>query len=295
MHVDQPWLNVEFRHLAALAAIAEEGSFRAAAERLGYVQSAVSQQLAFLERTLGVRLVDRAPGSAPVALTTAGQLLLSHIDAIQGSLGAAWADIHAVHDGHAGSVRVAASASAEALVVPAVVPRIDPRVDVTVVHAVDDAACAALLDNAADVALTSGSVPVGPLVSHRLLSDPLVLIVRPEDPLAVHAGPLRPSDFDGLDLIVRRTARDATSPLAAHGHVVHATDDDATARALVASGVGAAILPSLAFEPGDDVVAIPIGGKRVLSLAWHSERALTPTLEAFCNVVIAACREIQAR
>ena len=242
-----------------------------------------------------MRLVDRAPGSAPVALTAAGQLLLDHIDAIQGSLGAAWADIHAVHDGHAGSVRVAASASAEALVVPAVVPRIDPRIDVTVVHAVDDAACAALLDNAADVALTSGSLPAGPLVSRRLLSDPLVLVVRPEDPLAVRGGPLRPSDFDGLDLIVRRTARDATSPLAARGHVVYATDDDATTRALVASGVGAAILPSLAFEPGEDVVAISVGGERALSLVWHSERALTRTLEAFCDAVIAACSELQRR
>jgi DNA-binding transcriptional LysR family regulator len=178
MHLDQPWLGVEFRHLAALAAIAEEGSFRAAAARLGYVQSAVSHQLAFLERTLGVRLVDRGRGSTPVELTTAGELLLGHVDAIQVALGAAWADIHAVRDGRAGSVRVAASASAEALVVPAVVPRIDPRIDVTVAHAIDDAACAALLDNAADVALTSGSVPGGPLVSHRLLSDPLVLVVR---------------------------------------------------------------------------------------------------------------------
>jgi DNA-binding transcriptional LysR family regulator len=289
------WLGVEFRHLAALAAIAEEGSFRAAAERLGYVQSAVSQQLAFLERTVGVRLVERGRGSAPVELTGAGELLLGHVDAIQGSLAAAWADMHAVSDGRAGSVRVAASASAEALVVPAVVPLLDARIAITVVRVVDDAACAALLEHAADAALTSGPVPAGPLLSHRLLADPLVLVVPCAHPLAANEGPLRPGDIDGLDLIVRRTGHDAASPLLARGRVVHATDDDATARALVARGVGAAILPALAVAPGEDVVARPAGGQRELSLVWHAGRALTATLEAFCDAAIAAGRDLQRR
>jgi DNA-binding transcriptional LysR family regulator len=293
--MNQPWLDVEFRHLAALAAIAEEGSFRAAADRLGYVQSAVSQQLAFLERRLGVRLVDRGRGSAPVQLTAAGELLLGHLETIRHALGAAWADMRALRDGRAGSIRIAASASAEALVVPAVMPRIDRRVDVNVTHAVDDAACAAVLEHAVDLALTSGPVPEGPLVAHRLLTEPLVLVVGPEDPLAARAEPLRLCDLDGVDLIVRHTARDATSRADARGRVVHATDDDATARALVASGVGVAILPSLAVAPGDDVVAIPLAGERVLSLVWHAERRLTPTVEAFCGAAIAAGRELQRR
>jgi DNA-binding transcriptional LysR family regulator len=283
----EPWLRVEFRHLAALAAIADEGSFRAAAERLGYVQSAVSHQLAFLERALGVRLVDRGRGSTPVELTAAGERLLTHIESVRSALGAAWADIHAMCDGHAGTVRLAASASAEARVVPAVVPRLDPRIDVTVVPAIDDAACAALLDNAADLALTSGPPPAGPLVGHRLLTEPLVLVVRAGDPLAARAE-IRPADLDGRDLIVRRTAADATSPAAARGRIAHATDDDATARALVVAGVGAAVLPAPAVAPGDDIATVPIEGERALSLVWHAERVLTGPPAAFRASALAA-------
>ena len=63
------WLGVELRHLAALQAIAAEGTFGKAARRLGYTQSAVSQQIATLERIVGERLLDRPGGPRPVALT----------------------------------------------------------------------------------------------------------------------------------------------------------------------------------------------------------------------------------
>ena len=51
------WLGLDLRHLIALKAIADEGSFGKAAERLGYTQSAISQQIAALERIVGLRLI----------------------------------------------------------------------------------------------------------------------------------------------------------------------------------------------------------------------------------------------
>ncbi len=72
------FLGIELRHLAALEAVATEGSFGRAALKLGYTQSAISQQIATLERLVGERLVERPGGPRPVTLTEAGAILLRH-------------------------------------------------------------------------------------------------------------------------------------------------------------------------------------------------------------------------
>ena len=64
--------DVDVRQLRALQAIAQEGSFGRAAERLGFTQSAISQQLAGLERAVGDRVFDRPGGPKRVELTPTG-------------------------------------------------------------------------------------------------------------------------------------------------------------------------------------------------------------------------------
>jgi molybdenum-dependent DNA-binding transcriptional regulator ModE len=83
---------VDLRHFAALSAVAHERSFSGAADRLGYVQSAVSQQVSYLERLVGMRLVERARGPQRVSLTPAGALLLGHVDHVLAQLRVAHAD-----------------------------------------------------------------------------------------------------------------------------------------------------------------------------------------------------------
>src|SRR6478752_3639108 len=90
------WSGIEMRHLVALDAVAREGSFRRAATRLGYVQSAISHQIAALEGLIGKRLIERSRGTRPLALTPAGEILLAHTDALIARVRAAQADLAAL-------------------------------------------------------------------------------------------------------------------------------------------------------------------------------------------------------
>src|SRR5712692_11878921 len=95
------WLGLELRHLIALKAVSDEGTFGRAAASLGYTQSAISQQIAMLERIVGQRLIDRPGGPRPVSLTEGGELLLRHAEAIAARLQAAQADLVALEAGDA--------------------------------------------------------------------------------------------------------------------------------------------------------------------------------------------------
>src|SRR3954451_8280620 len=127
------WLGVEVRHFAALQALADEGSFGRAAFRLGDTQSAVSQQIATLERIVGERLVERPGGPRPVSLTEAGLLLLRHAESIVARLQAAQADLHALASGNAGTLRIGTFQSVGAKVLPTAMRRFHdawPEVDI---------------------------------------------------------------------------------------------------------------------------------------------------------------------
>jgi DNA-binding transcriptional LysR family regulator len=72
------WLGVQMRSLLALVAVVEEGSFVAAARRLGYSRSTISHQIAQLEAAVGVPLVLRGSGSRSVTVTPAGVVVVAH-------------------------------------------------------------------------------------------------------------------------------------------------------------------------------------------------------------------------
>src|SRR5579864_2873668 len=117
------FLGLELRHLAALEAVGRTHSFGRAARELGYTQSAVSQQIANMERIVGQKLVERPGGPKPVSLTEAGDLLLRHADAIVAQLDAAEADMAALAEGAAGPLRVGILQSVGARILPTLLRR----------------------------------------------------------------------------------------------------------------------------------------------------------------------------
>ena len=178
----------QVRHFAALDAVAREGSFGRAADRLGYTQSAVSQQIATLEKLVGETLVERPGGPRAVSLTEAGTLLLRHAEAIVARIDAARADIAALRAGETGTLRIGTYQSTGARVLPGVMRRFLadwPGIELGLSEpATDPELFAAIESGELDLAFCSRPLPDGPFDAVDLMSDPYVLVVPGDSPLA---------------------------------------------------------------------------------------------------------------
>ncbi|HUZ82294.1 MAG TPA: LysR substrate-binding domain-containing protein [Gaiellaceae bacterium] len=293
------WLGVELRHFAALRAVASEGSFGRAAERLGYTQSAISQQVATLERIVGEQLVERPGGPRPVSLTDAGLLLLRHADSIVARLQAAQADLHALRAGEAGKLRVGTFQSAGARLLPQIMRRFAaqwPRIEVMLEEHDDEEIADALERGELDVGFVLLPVGDAPLETVELLRDPYVLVVAAGSPLA-HAPPSL-SAIAQQPLVGFRSGA-STDPIEAAFRTARLeprwafrSNDNQTVQGLVAAGMGCAIVPLLTVEESDPrVVAVDLRGvvePRVVAIGRHRDRYASPAARAFIDTALAA-------
>ncbi|MGI9659591.1 MAG: LysR family transcriptional regulator [Gaiellaceae bacterium] len=302
------WSALELRHLVALAAIASEGSFGKAARSLGYTQSAVSQQIASLERIVGSQLLDRPGGPRPVTLTESGELLLKHADAIRARLQAARADFDALATGRTGTLRVGTYQSVGSAIVPAVLGRLRadwPDITVELREATGDQELVDAVERGElDLSFTVVPLLEGPLESRTVLVDPRVLIVAPDSPFAkLEAAPsydeLRDEPMISFKDTCCRDVLLTTEEMAAAGfqqRIVFRTEDNGTLQGLVAAGMGSAIVPRLVVDAArDDVVVIPFGdvlSPRQIAIVWHSERYRPPAADAFVQCTADVCDEL---
>ena len=292
------------RHLAALQAVAEEGSFGRAATRLGYTQSAVSQQIATLERLVGAQLVERPGGPRPVSITEAGSVLLRHADGIIARLRAAQADLAALQDGTAGSLRVGTYQSVGARVLPEVMQRFStahPHVDVQLSESEDGALLRQVEAGDLDLTFIQLPLPEGPFEAIELLRDPHMLVVPAGSPLATGPAPsLR--EVAAMPLISYRTCTSGHQVEAqlrmrdSSPEIVFRSDDNGTMQGMVAAGVGVALMPALAVDLADPRTrAVDMSGKvppRLIGVAWHRDRVQSVAARSFIDLASEVCAEL---
>ena len=190
--------DIEIRHLSALKAVAEEGSFGRAATRLGFSQSAVSQQIAALERAVGSPVFDRPGGPKRVELTPTGALLLEHAEAILGRIVTASDDLDRLRTGSAGHLTVGTFQSVSVRILPSVVKAMRaerPGVEIRL-HESDDheAIIEQLLAGSLDVAFVVARIEDPRLDITELFFDPFVAVTARGDGGAV-VGPMTAAEL----------------------------------------------------------------------------------------------------
>lgn len=295
--------NLELRHLAALDAVATEGTFGRAAERLGYTQSAVSQQVAALERAVGGAVFDRPGGPRPVRLTPLGKVMLTHARELLARAAASAAAIERFRDGEEGRIDIGTFQSVSSELLPSMIARLRaefPGADIRL-HEDENTMVSRLLDDDLDVIFTVA--PTRPdLAAVALLDDPFVLVARRGE---FPTGEVSTHDLDGVQMVQfpagvcdlgRITG--ALQELGVRPVPVFESADNGTVVAMVRAGLGPAISAQLCVDisPDDPDLELhplnpPIPPRRI-ELAWVPARTQSPIAARFIEIAKEVCADV---
>src|SRR4051812_25484110 len=185
---------LDVRRMRVLREVAQRGSFSAAAEALSFTQSAVSQQIAALEREAGAVLVERS--ARGVRLTEAGEAVVRHTDAILARLAEAEAELEDLAGLRGGRLRLAAFESAAATVMPLAIAgftKAHPAVELSMSLMDPEDSLPAMRAGDIDLAITFGAGEPGDregdgFEHFHLLEDPMYLVLAADHPLARKRG-----------------------------------------------------------------------------------------------------------
>jgi DNA-binding transcriptional LysR family regulator len=283
------------RRLLTFHAVAQAGSFSAAARELSLTQPAVSQQVAALERELGARLLHRGPGG--LTLTEAGTVALAHAEAVAERLALADVQLAELGDDR-GALRVGGFPSALASLVPSAIARLVPR-RVEAVEGTVEQLAAGVADGSLHVALVfqDAAAPARDhpgLRRHDLLVEPFVAAVGLEHRLA-RRRTIRLDELAGEQWvapsatgILRRACVDAGF----EPDIAYVTRDVLAIGALVATGLAVTLTPRL--------IAGHLRATQILDVRDEAPRralyALTPATGAnpAAHAFLSAVRDIVA-
>jgi molybdate transport repressor ModE-like protein len=265
---------LDVRRMRILREVAARGSFSAAAEALSYTQSAVSQQIAALEREVGTKLVER--NARGIRLTDAGSALVRHTEAVIANLAEAEAELEAIAGIRGGRVRLASFQTAGSALVPQAIAAFrsrHPGVELSLIEAEPDEAIPALRGGELDVALVVEPNGITEEPGHglermELLDDPMYVALpldheltkkvrlRLKD-LAAEQWINPPLSYPCSGFVTRACAAAGFDP-----HIAFETEDYGAVQGLVAAGVGIALIPELALAAiRDDIVIRTLGNQ----------------------------------
>ena len=280
--------KIGIRALRALVAVADANSFRGAAAELGYTQSAVSHQIAVLERTLGTQLLTRPGGRAPTALTTAGETVYLHARRALEAIESIGADVRAIHS-ERGTVRVGIFQTAAARLLPAALAayrRERPNVTIVLTEPSEHQSLVqALAQGELDLAVTINPEPDDRIETFPLLEDPWVILAREDSEIALAPDPSFEL-LDGAEVIAWRAGwpnqaelEDAWRRKGIEPRIVYRTDDNLALQRFVASGLGCACIGRLGAEDPIDpalrtVVPRDVVARRTVALVHPRRRQL---------------------
>ncbi|MCW3012881.1 MAG: LysR family transcriptional regulator [Solirubrobacterales bacterium] len=301
---------LDVRRMRVLREVAARGSFSAAAEALAYTQSAVSQQIAALEREAGTRLVDRS--ARGVSLTDAGRALVVHADAILSRLDDAEAELDAIAGLRGGRLRLTTFATAGATIMPKAIVefrRRHPGVELSLAPEEPQDGLTLLRAGEADIALTI-STTFEPAANDdgvdqvHLLDDPLYLMLPAAHPLADRSR-LRLADLADDDWILGSSNRCPDSRILVHScqqagfepRISFHSDDYLAIQGFVAAGFGVSFIPDLALiAVRDDVVVRSLGARppiRRVHAATLADSWASPAKQAMVEVLVEVAQEFQ--
>jgi DNA-binding transcriptional LysR family regulator len=297
---------LDVRKLHLLRELAHRGTIAAVAEALCYTPSAVSQQLAALERDAGVPLLRRT--GRRVALTTAGAALAEQTEAVLALLEQASATLASARTGLAGPLRIGAFPTAVRTILPpalVALGRDHPGLELMVTELDPAAVPGALRSGALDVALVHEydyvPVPPDPALDTEPLIEEKIYLAAPgpapvlaDDPVWSHRD--APWIVGSPDTLCHLMAVRACQAAGFTPRIRHHADDFATVLALVAAGQGVALVPELgAAGPPADVLLIPLPTRRRTRIAYRKGARHQPAVSACIAAIRASARALGHR
>jgi DNA-binding transcriptional LysR family regulator len=282
---------LDVRRMRVLREVAARGSFSAAAESLAYTQSAVSQQIAALEREAGTLLVER--GARGIRLTDAGRSLVEHTDAILARLADAEAELEAIAGLRGGRLRLASFPSAGATIMPEAIARFrerHPAVELSLEPAEPEPSIAKLRSGEADLVLdiTPGFRPPRDDGIERLhLIDDPMYVALPKGHALAHKRNLKLEELADEAWILGTTGScpDVSIFLRScqlagfEPRVTFNSDDYFAIQGFVAAGMGASFIPDLALiSVREDIVIRSLGARPPVRVIWAA--TLTDSFES---------------